>query len=107
MSDLANGASSHSNISVCPFLAKFSLFHSIQLWGGGGGDNFVLAKKESLNEKNGMARTIVDVFKKFLFLQFREITQLHASTVYAKIVKDWNQQPIRKSDYNNNTAKLY
>ena len=54
-----------------------------------------------------MARTIVDVFKKFLFLQFREITQGHASTVYAKIVKDWNQQPIRKSDYNNNTAKLY
>ena len=54
-----------------------------------------------------MARTIVDIFKKFLFLQFREITQVHASTVYGKIVKDWNQQPIRKSDYNNNTAKLY
>ena len=31
LSNLANGASSHSNISVCPFLAKFSLFHSIQL----------------------------------------------------------------------------
>ena len=31
LSDLANGASSHSNISVCPFLAKFSLFHSKQL----------------------------------------------------------------------------
>ena len=41
-----------------------------------------------------MARTIVDVFKKFLFLQFREITQVHASTVYAKIVKDWNQITI-------------
>lgn len=58
-------------------------------------------------KRNFMARTIVDVFKKFLFPQFREITQVHASTVYAKIVKDWNQQPIRKSDYNNNTAKLY
>ena len=34
LSDLANGASSHSNISVCPFLAKFSLFHSIQLGTG-------------------------------------------------------------------------
>ena len=32
LSDLANGASSHSDISVSPFLAKFSLFHSIQLY---------------------------------------------------------------------------
>ena len=51
-------------------------------------------------KRNGMARTTVDIFKKFLFLQFRKITQVHASTVCTQIVKDWNQQPIR-------TSKLY